>query len=158
MGFGSEKTKVRFCKMCGSQINSETKKCSGCGKQYFKGIKFNKFFTMTFILSIVMLISVILNIVQFVKMNELSKDKKYYKRYLNFYEKHTAIVSDDGSKKYHIYGCDDLDTSSFLIYNCNASVVKGYSACSKCNKKTKSQLALEKLRQEYGLKDEYNHR
>lgn len=28
--------KKRYCKECGSQIDSETKKCTGCGKQYFR--------------------------------------------------------------------------------------------------------------------------
>ena len=28
-------SKVRYCKFCGSPIDAETKKCTGCGKQYF---------------------------------------------------------------------------------------------------------------------------
>lgn len=28
-------SKVRYCKLCGSIIDSTTKKCTGCGKQYF---------------------------------------------------------------------------------------------------------------------------
>ncbi len=34
-----EKVKCRFCKLCGGEIDSETKCCTKCGKQYFKGIK-----------------------------------------------------------------------------------------------------------------------
>ncbi|MEE0945038.1 MAG: Ig-like domain-containing protein [Clostridia bacterium] len=37
-----QKTKTRFCKMCGNPIDAQSKKCISCGKQYFKGIKFNK--------------------------------------------------------------------------------------------------------------------
>ncbi len=33
----TEKT-ARYCSKCGSAIDSKTKKCTGCGKQYFKGI------------------------------------------------------------------------------------------------------------------------
>lgn len=32
----SMKTKNRFCKLCGSSIEPSTKKCTGCGKQYFR--------------------------------------------------------------------------------------------------------------------------
>lgn len=29
------KSKFRFCKYCGSRIDAQSKKCTGCGKQYF---------------------------------------------------------------------------------------------------------------------------
>lgn len=32
----AKKTKSRFCKHCGSPIDPATKKCTGCGKQYFR--------------------------------------------------------------------------------------------------------------------------
>ena len=35
------KTKIRFCSKCGLLIDNDTKKCTGCGKQYFKGIRVN---------------------------------------------------------------------------------------------------------------------
>lgn len=31
-----KKAKSRFCKLCGSPIDPATKKCTGCGKQYFR--------------------------------------------------------------------------------------------------------------------------
>lgn len=31
-----KKTKSRFCKLCGNPIDPATKKCTGCGKQYFR--------------------------------------------------------------------------------------------------------------------------
>lgn len=31
-----EKSKIRFCKLCGSLIDPDTKNCTGCGKQYFR--------------------------------------------------------------------------------------------------------------------------
>lgn len=80
-------SKIRFCKMCGSQIDAQTKKCSGCGKQYFKGIKFNKFLTTVLILSVVILTSVILNIVQHAKIESLNNKNEYYeKRNLQYQE------------------------------------------------------------------------
>lgn len=37
----SKKSKNRFCKHCGSPIDPDTKKCTGCGKQYFRMPCFN---------------------------------------------------------------------------------------------------------------------
>lgn len=34
-----KKSKKQFCRYCGNSIDAETRKCTGCGKQYFKGIK-----------------------------------------------------------------------------------------------------------------------
>lgn len=31
-----KRTNQRYCKLCGSAIDFETKKCTGCGKQYFR--------------------------------------------------------------------------------------------------------------------------
>lgn len=67
-----KKYRTKFCKLCGGQIDDHTKKCSGCGKQYFKGIKFNKFLMTIIVLSAIILTSVIINIVQFVKIENLT--------------------------------------------------------------------------------------
>ncbi len=76
----AKKSKVRFCKFCGGQIDAQSKKCVGCGKQYFKGVKFNKFLTTVLILSIVMVTSVILNIVQLVEIENLAGTVSSQKR------------------------------------------------------------------------------
>lgn len=148
-----KKSKVRFCKFCGGQIDAQTKKCSGCGKQYFKGIKFNRFLTTVLILSLLIISSIILNIVQILKINELNADIEYYTQKsseqqtriatleknikernndLDFYLKYAVIVNDN-SKKYHAHGCNDLEDSSFRIYNISQAENLGYSACSKCS-------------------------
>jgi len=31
--------KTVYCRLCGHPIDSETKQCTGCGKQYFRGIR-----------------------------------------------------------------------------------------------------------------------
>ena len=67
-----KKYRTKFCKLCGGQIDDHTKKCSGCGKQYFKGIKFNKFLMTIIVLSAIILISAIINIVQFIEIENLT--------------------------------------------------------------------------------------
>lgn len=47
--------KVRYCSRCGSLIDSETKKCTGCERQYFRGIRFKK---PTFVVVILVLLLV----------------------------------------------------------------------------------------------------
>ena len=68
-----KQVKNRFCKFCGGKIDAQSKKCSGCGKQYFKGIKFNRSLTTVWILSAVIFTSIIINIVQFVKLENLTE-------------------------------------------------------------------------------------
>lgn len=53
---------------------------------------------------------------------------------LRFYERHAVVVPNDGTNRYHTYGCDYLDTSSrFWIYNTEAARQK-YKPCRYCQK------------------------
>ena len=61
----------RYCSKCGQPIDALTKKCTGCGKQYFKGVKhclrcipklFTKKLLPVTVLSVVLLISIVFNI------------------------------------------------------------------------------------------------
>ena len=61
--------KHNFCKKCGSAIDPITKKCSGCGKQYFNGKK-----TVPVVLLSVLLIgSIGLNVMQYLQGQEASE-------------------------------------------------------------------------------------
>lgn len=40
----------KYCSHCGKGIDPDTKKCTGCGKQYFKGISWKVVFTTIFII------------------------------------------------------------------------------------------------------------
>jgi len=50
------KGKAKYCSLCGSRIDSNTKKCTGCGKQYFKGISWT---IVLFILVIILAIALV---------------------------------------------------------------------------------------------------
>ena len=67
----SPKGKVRYCSLCGSQIDGYTKKCTGCGKQYFRGFKFNKFSVTVLILSLALIASIIVNVCQALQKEHL---------------------------------------------------------------------------------------
>lgn len=47
-----------YCRLCGKPIDDETKVCSGCGKQYFRGIKPMVFLCIVLILAVLALSAV----------------------------------------------------------------------------------------------------
>jgi RNA polymerase subunit RPABC4/transcription elongation factor Spt4 len=150
--------KEQHCKKCGGLIDNETKRCTSCGKQYFK---FRPMVLAVILLAVFFAASAGFNVYQYLtnqenvskisslestissqksKISSLEKevddlkDEKWDTFFeLNFYEEYAAIVCDDGTKKYHVYGCEDCDTSSFWIYNINAAEDNGYYACPKCH-------------------------
>ncbi len=155
--------RARYCKRCGSLVDPGTKKCCGCGKQYFRP----KTGVPIIILTVICVASLSFNVAQFIwgkgqadalaetkdqmevlqkdllslRRDFTSRDKEVgsqalqiasLRRKLSFYEDCACCVN-KGSKKYHIYGCEDFDTSSsFWIYNIEAAKGYGYTACPKC--------------------------
>lgn len=86
-----------------------------------------------------------------------NKGYGYYKNVMDeykFFNKHAVIVTTTG-KKYHRYDCYHINGEELCIYDTESAEAKGYTACSDCIVKTKSQLALEKLREKYGLTGKY---
>lgn len=73
-----KKYKLKYCKHCGGLIDSETKKCTSCGKQYFHipKLKFNKTVCITLILLTVISLTTGFNVYQYNKLmsdnNEIS--------------------------------------------------------------------------------------
>lgn len=55
---------------------------------------------------------------------------------ISFYEYSCAIVIDNNSKRYHKYGCDDINWDNdfyFWVYTTNEAEHKGYYACPTCH-------------------------
>lgn len=67
---GSQRGKAKFCKYCGSAIDLETGKCTGCGKQYFKlkkpVIKYDRHKVVLICVVAVLCVSIAGNIYQYV--------------------------------------------------------------------------------------------
>ena len=145
--------KSKYCSRCGALVDSTTKVCTGCGKQYFKVGKFLKIFIPIVILSVLLITSIGFNIYQYSEIDYLSWKKgdledqvsdlqgevrelesEQWENYskLRFFDNHAVLV-DEHSRKYHKYGCEDFDGSYFWIYNTEAAEGKGYYACSKCH-------------------------
>ena len=151
-----DSSKLRFCTMCGGQIDHSTKRCLYCGKQYFsfKRMVTSKRFIIA-VFSILLISSVVFSVIlsgqirnyraeiqeqrdeidylERINGEEYVANVKNLESKLKFYEKYIVVVSDDGTKQYHTYGCSKFDGSSFWAFNINAAVDKGYSPCSYCN-------------------------
>lgn len=152
--------KNKFCSRCGKLIDSETKKCTGCGKQYFKGIPWEKMPIVGLVL--ILIASCALNVYQHQEMKEiefnakmhqseikeltnnnkelnqeitdLSNDLDACEAKLAFYDEAVVFVEDDGTNLYHKYECDRFIGSSFWAYNIENAEYKGYEPCDLCYK------------------------
>jgi len=61
---------------------------------------------------------------------EVFADKLQAERQLKFYEENIGLISENN--KYHTYGCEDFDDSSFWGYNVEQAEALGYRPCPKC--------------------------
>ena len=146
--------KNKFCSQCGSLIDNETKKCTGCGKQYFKGIKFTARSLAVTLLAIGLSLSVILNVVQLANMTDLNNNIEYWKNkadklednvsdlrsdllenkeLVTFIDEFVVFVEDDGTDYYHKYECYKFKGNYFWAYNIDAAKEHGYTACPSCH-------------------------
>lgn len=149
-----------YCKKCGSELDNN-KKCTGCGKKYFK-FNLRVFLLALFILLLISIISFEAYYIYVHKQDltiqennfatqkenlekendEMLKTLQKYIQYgldtsdeLLFWHEHAVIVSNNATKKYHNYGCEDLMLNSFWIYNVQAAEGEGYTMCKKCYEK-----------------------
>lgn len=102
------KAKVKYCSRCGSLIDNSTKICTGCGKKYFKGIRFNKTFFIVFSFSLVLLMAIVFIVHQYNEINilkEESSDKQ--SQISNLSNKIDNLNSKIGSMKIHISTLED---------------------------------------------------
>lgn len=151
---------LKYCSHCGKAIDAVTKKCSGCGKQYFRGIPWR--ITITIILTILLCASLSFNILLYSNNTEKQEEidslnheidcyeeenyilTKQNERYFNywiesfneiaFYDEYIVFVVDDGTMKYHKYDCSIFQNcEGFWAYNTEAAEVEGYEPCSLCS-------------------------
>jgi RNA polymerase subunit RPABC4/transcription elongation factor Spt4 len=135
----------RYCSQCGSLVDDESKICTGCGKQYFKGLGFyfKKFFfkknSALVIVSLALFISVIANIILAINISNYQDDISYLQYELselvyksNWIDRHVVFIEDDNTKLYHKFDCYRFKGDSFWVYNVENAINKGYKPCSWC--------------------------
>ena len=74
--------KKKYCSRCGSLIDHQSKQCTGCGKKYFKGIKFNKISVAITVLSLAIAALIGLNVFQYLYNSWMTEE---------LYKKHISI-------------------------------------------------------------------
>ena len=153
-------TGKRFCSRCGEAIAPLTKKCSGCGKQYFRGIPWKPILIIA--LSLLCAASLTVNAVLYTAYYDRYDDgydsgyddgldygntKGYDDGYRDgrrtvldeigeeheFFHDYAVIVTETGDK-YHRYGCQHVYGREAYIYNTELAEAKGYTACLDCYK------------------------
>ena len=155
------KTKIKYCSRCGTLIDPNTKKCTGCGKQYFKGVSAKAL--LCILISCVLIVSLVFNVVLYVKYDEKKvecekykvecdeyKDKPTYivtndnEEYLDYWsQNHNKVelvdasivfIENDGSELYHKYECDKFLGDDWWAHNVEYAEYLGYESCPKCCK------------------------
>ena len=124
---------TRYCSLCGGAIDDNTKQCTKCGKQYFKG--FTKTGIALIVVSALLLISIIINIVQASDIawykDRIHQIRNEYGDAAAFYDEYAVCVSDINDY-YHKYGCSRFDDSEFWIFNLEYAEYQGYEPCPYC--------------------------
>lgn len=63
----------------------------------------------------------------------LEKDNSKLRRAVDFTDAHAAFVPNDGSNYYHTGDCIYFDKNSFMVYNVNTAIARGYEPCPYCH-------------------------
>jgi hypothetical protein len=143
-----------YCKQCGNQIDSKTRKCSGCGKQYFYLPR------VTIIRVIAVTLMVVLvgaNVYQYItnqrteaatseiikhndtliasykdSVSSLTSTNSKQLEALSFWNSNAVICTTTGTK-YHHYGCEHLvGVTKYYIFNKEYAISRGYTPCLDC--------------------------
>jgi uncharacterized protein YlaI len=145
--------KTKYCKECGSEIDGQTKKCTGCGKQYFH---LPKITALRIVLIVLVVCLVGLNVYQYIErtqtvteLNEtlartiknretiVEQRDEYSKKYafaqteLAFWNDNAVICTTEGNKWHH-YGCGHIAGRNFYIFNTEYAKYLGYTPCLDC--------------------------
>lgn len=142
---GEKSKRVRYCKMCGGLIDFETKKCTSCGKQFFKlpKIKLTKTKVLVSVCIMLLAFNVFQGILLVQKNTEITRQERTLeiegksnvleasiKTKAKFMDKYIVLVNGE-DKIYHKFGCSKIKRL-FRAYNVATARELGYSACGKC--------------------------
>lgn len=87
--------KVKYCSRCGALIDCTTKVCTGCGKKYFRGLRFNKFsITVIALLSVIAAVST-LCVLQYSNIEELNEQISHLEEENSRLRSNIVVLQDD---------------------------------------------------------------
>lgn len=149
---------AKYCPKCGNGIDPASKVCTGCGKQYFKGVPWK---TLGAVVAIVLLVASIgLNaymysdytkaqetIAELTKKNDnltdniadLKKENEQYYDYwvdtfdkMDVFDSWIVFIENDGTNLYHKYDCSRFLFEDSWAHNIEYAEYIGYSPCPRC--------------------------
>ena len=143
----SSSVKQKYCSRCGCLINDETKKCTGCGRQYFKLNVFIHVYgkvIINVVVAFLLIVSVAMNIYFIYKepkikyeIPDIYKESREYwinnHNKVDFIDEFVVFIEDDGTDFYHKYECDKFVGDYFWAYNIEAAEYNGYRPCPLCH-------------------------
>ena len=150
------KTKVKYCSQCGSQIDPVTNKCTACGKQYFRRFKFTKHLITIIALTLIIVTTSTLNVLQYINTKELkinindleeqinSKQstidqlQKEIDNIENNIKRDRVIITNTSSQTYHNGTCRESIRAKYLneetyYIDLTTALELGFEKCPKCD-------------------------
>ena len=150
--------KAKYCSKCGFPINQKTKKCTGCGKQYFCGLRFTKFSVTVIAMSLVILALSVLCIFQYINtqtiINDLEAENHSLTQQINILQfkiddlsslldsyDDTETICEPETYEYHDGNCfftytvrnyPELVKDRYIILQKNVAIKLGYQQCTYC--------------------------
>lgn len=118
--------------------NAETKEAETTNSFSSEGKKEKRRTTATIVISILLALSIGLNIYQYHATLELENNIIYPKldfsdeRKLEFFDEHVVFVEDDGTNLYHKYDCYRFVGDYYWAYNIEQAIYRGYEPCPRC--------------------------
>ena len=119
----AHKNRIKYCSRCGNKIDPTTKKCTDCGKQYFKGIKRKS--VVIVILAILLAVSIAGNVYLYSENLDLYHINI---KYIDLYEYSKANIRQleselsEYEKRYNLYYDFFRDNHSYIEFLDNTVV------------------------------------
>ncbi len=86
--------------------------------------------TSTVVVSILLALSIVLNVYQYCATPQLDNNSLNQK--LEFFDEHVVFVEDDGTNLYHKYDCYRFVGDCYWAYNIENAIYIGYEPCPRC--------------------------
>lgn len=152
---------MSYCKKCGSEIDINTKRCTGCGKQYLKVTLFTLLLTIMCVFFMATTAyyykekqkAVDMFLLQEKLINQEFKNRfghlqnpttgeyitgyETYLKALDEQEKvHGTVYAYNNGLYFHVYDCDlvDFGNENIIVMNRDNAISDGYKPCAKCCK------------------------
>ena len=128
----------KYCRVCGKEVDRTTKKCTGCGKQYFSGKKFCKIIGI----AIIFLSITLLSIASYNHHRQIVALKKHLateqekldelETTMDFLDNRSVFTFPSGSAFHHL-DCPYIQGKTLIPWpSASQAINEGYTPCTRC--------------------------